>query len=241
MSFLNSDVVTNSINMAKSYQRQAQAFRIGGVSLILIGIILLAILPLLAILTPILLGSDISSVLKALHSLSNFNILFFGLLGINDILYIISFASLYLLFRERRGYLALLSLSLIIAAVAIDLATDIPLHFTILSIANSYLSANQLSQSAYLAAANLALSLGNIGGMLAQLPLSLAEILIAYVMLNSKEFGRFTGRVGIIAGLLTMPIFLLFSTIGSLIYFLGFLFNVVWSLSAGVKLYRCRV
>ncbi|MCL4375486.1 hypothetical protein M1394_01655 [Candidatus Marsarchaeota archaeon] len=227
--------------MAKNSQTQAQAFRIGGMSLILIGIILLVTLPLLAILTPILLGSDISSVLTTLHSLSNFNILFFGLLGINDILYIISFASLYLLFRERRGYLALLSLSLIIAAVAIDLATDIPLHFTILSIANSYLSSNALSQPSYLAAANLALSLGNIGGMLAQLPLSLAEILISYAMLSSKEFGSFIGRVGIIAGLLTMPIFLILSTIGSLIYFLGFLFNVIWSIAAGIKLYRYKL
>jgi hypothetical protein len=52
---LKSDVVTYFINMAKSSQTQARAFRIGGISLILIGIILLVTLPLLAILTPILL------------------------------------------------------------------------------------------------------------------------------------------------------------------------------------------
>ena len=228
------------MSMARRTGKGALAFKAGGVSLVLIGAVLLAVLPLLAILTPILLDTNVSLVLKALESLSSLNMLFFSLLGVNDILYIISFASLYLFFKGRRSYLALLSFALIIAAASIDLATDIPLHFAILSIANSYLSSNQLSKPSYLAVGSLALSLGNIGGLLAQLPLSLAEIIIAYAMLSSEEFGSFTGKTGIIAGILTMPFFLLFSEVGSLVYILGFLFNIVWSFSAGIKLYRLK-
>ena len=211
----------------------------GGISLIAIGAILLFVLPLLAVMMPVLLATSIPSALNSLNSLALPDKVFFALLAVNDLLYLVAFAALYYAVRSARGSLPLLALLFILIAVSVDLATDIPLHFVVLSTASSYASASTTaSQSAYAASGSLALGLGNAGGLIAQLPLSIAEIMIGYAMLKRKEFGKFAGWSGIGAGALTLPIFPLMGSAGGLVYIIGFVFNIVWSFSAGLKLYR---
>jgi len=106
-------------------------------------------------------------------------------------------------------------------------------------ISERYLNpANEMMKAAYLASAEYAIELQSIYSYMALILLSIASIIIGWVMTRTF-YGRLTGYLVIAAGILT-----LFTPLGAMIevpfiiLFSGVILSALWQVIVGIKLYK---
>src|SRR2546426_7554444 len=113
---------------------------------------------------------------------------------------------------------------------------DIPLRLSLIGLSNSYASANPAGQAAYVATAQLAMDLANIGALIATFVQFAAVILVSYAMLRDTRFRRSAAYVGMACGILAflvIPTFVLGSQLSGLFNLGGFVLLVIWSVMVG--------
>jgi hypothetical protein len=171
---------------------------------------------------------------------------FWGLEVPMYVMFAIVFLALYFALRKGHEGLITLALTLALLGTGIFLATNNP--FSMLSLSNQYAGATTDAQrSALLAAGQAILAHTNqraVGGFNAGLFLvSVAGLIVSWVMLRSSAFGRWTGYIGIVAHALSLADYLRQALTSSaaitlLVVLLGALFLVIWYLLVGRRLYQ---
>jgi len=156
------------------------------------------------------------------------------------------FLALYGALRQAGEGRMAIAMMLVLLGVGIFLATNNP--FTMLSLSRQYAAATTEAQkSALLAAGQAVLANTNqraVGGFNMGLFLvSVAGLLVSWVMLRSRPFGRSTAYIGILANALSLADYLrealTSSTIIALLVILpGALLLVIWFMLVGRRLYQ---
>ena len=85
------------------------------------------------------------------------------------------------------------------------------------------------------------MDVGGVTSLIATFLQFSAVILASYAMTRTSVFGRTTGLLGIISGvvaLLFIPAFIFGSQLAGLFNIGGFAFLVLWSIATGYRLYR---
>lgn len=166
------------------------------------------------------------------------------LLGLADIgalefcglvLFVPMFLSLYAaLKRANESYMAIAAI-LAFVGIAVNFATS--KLFPLLSLSDLYSAATtETLKSQFLAAGQAALdqtSQGGIGGGVeGSTPLAVAGLIISFVMLQSRIFGKGTAYVGILANGIGLVLYIGVAAglafIGSLFFGFSFLFSTLW-------------
>jgi len=123
--------------------------------------------------------------------------------------------------------------------VAVDVGVDIPLRLSLIGLSNSYTTTNGDTQAAFLATGQLTMDLANLTALVATFLQFSAIILASYAMIKSGTFKKSIGYIGIVCGvlgLLFIPTFTVGSMLSGLFNIGGFIFLVVWSVLAGLKM-----
>ena len=218
-------------------------YRAGGIALIVAGILVLVTLPIIPMIIPSLAPASVPAGLDSIHSQSVLYGTTWGLYLVSDLLYLIPFAALYVVLRPHHRVGALVALIFNSLFVTIDVAVDIPLRLSLISLSNAYAAANPAGQGAYIATAQLAMDLANITALIATFVQFSAVILVSYAMLRETPFRRSAAYVGIVGGtvaLLFIPTFVLGSPLSGLFNLAGFVLLFIWSVTVGWTLYRLR-
>jgi hypothetical protein len=209
------------------------AFKAGGISLIVAGVVLflffvaLLILQTSPTLTPeMILDNPLPSVL--LYTLAVFGelLLMPGVLG------------LYVALKHVRKGTMLMGTALWLVAVVSFLVSRTQI-IALQSLSSSYQAAtSQAMQAAYLVSAEHAIGLSNTFSNIALLLLGIASIIIGSVMLKGV-FGKGVSYLVVISGTLTLlgALGILFEPITILVLF-GLTLGAVWQIIVGVKLYK---
>ena len=218
-------------------------YRAGGIALIVAGIPVLVTLPIIPMIIPSLAPASVPAGLDSIHSQGVLYGATWGLYLVSDLLYLIPFAALYVVLRPHHRVAALIALIFNSLFVTIDVAVDIPLRLSLISLSNAYTTANPAGQGAYIATAQLAMDLANITALIATFVQFSAVILVSYAMLRETPFRRSAAYVGIVGGivaLLFIPAFVLGSPLSGLFNLAGFVLLFIWSVMVGWTLYRLR-
>src|SRR3989442_2327003 len=121
--------------------------------------------------------------LDSIHSQSVLYGATWDLYLVSDLLYLIPFAARYVVLRLHHRVAALIALVFNSLFVTIDVAVDIPLRLSLISLSNAYTAANPAGQSACIATAPLAMELANITAPIATVRQFSAVIPLSYAML----------------------------------------------------------
>ena len=201
----------------------------------------MAALPLIPLLIPSLAPSSVESGLTALQTQGSLFGLMWGLYLVSDLLYVIAFPALYIALRQLGRSIVVIALIFNALFVAIDVGIDIPLSLSLVRLSASYSAAQGAAQQAYVGAAALAMDVGGVASLIATFLQFSAVILASYAMTRTSVFGKTTGLLGIISGvvaLLFIPAIIVGSPLAGLFNIGGFAFLVLWSLATGHRLYR---
>jgi len=212
--------------------------RLGPVSLIVAGILVLATLPLIPLIIPSLAPSSTRSGLQALQTEGPLYGTTWVLFLVSDVLYLVGFFALYYPLRLVSRRTAVVAVALNTTFVAADVLVDIPLRLWLILLSNAYASATSNAQQ-IVGSADFAISASNQVALVATLFQFVALILVSYLMRKTTAFGTRVGYFGTVTGvvaLLFIPAFLVGSQLAGLFNIAGFALLVVWSLLAGLKL-----
>ena len=218
-------------------------YRAGGIALIVAGILVLVTLPIIPMIIPSLAPASVPAGLDSIHSQGVLYGATWGLYLVSDLLYLIPFVTLSVVLRPHHRVAAKIALVFNSLFVTIDVAVDIPLRLSLISLSNAYTAANPAGQGACIATAQLAMDLANITALIATFVQFSAVILVSYAMLRETPFRRSAAYVGIVGGivaLLFIPTFVLGSPLSGLFNLAGFVLLFIWSVMVGWTLYRLR-
>jgi hypothetical protein len=171
---------------------------------------------------------------------------FWGLEVPMYVMFVPVFLALYCALRKAGEGRMAIAMTLVLLGVGIFLATNNP--FSMLSLSRQYAAATTDAQkSALLAAGQAVLANTNqraVGGFNMGLFLvSVAGLLVSWVMLRSRSFGRSTAYVGILANALSLADYLREALTSSAVVALlvilpGALLLVIWFVLVGRRLYQ---
>ena len=171
---------------------------------------------------------------------------FWGLEVPMYIMFTLVFLALYAVLRKANEGLMLIALTFALLGIGIFFATNNP--FTMLSLGNQYAAAATDAERSTLLAAGQAVLANTgqraVGGFNMGLFLvSVAGLIISWVMLRSNSFSRLTAYVGIVTFTLSLADYLRQALTSSVIITLlvvlpNVLFLVIWFISVGRKLYQ---
>ncbi len=225
---------------APTEQNRRGLYRAGAICVIVAGILVLVTVPLIPTLLPSLAPATIQSGLQALQSQGSLYAATWGLYLVSDLLYVIVFPALYFALKQVNRTVMMIAVILNTLFVALDVGIDIPLRLSLIGVSNSYSSSTGGAQQAYLATAQSTMNAANITALVATVLQFVALILASFVMTRNQSFGRRTGYVGIVSGILALlfiPAFALGSPSAAGIFNLGgFIFLGIWSLLTGYRL-----
>jgi hypothetical protein len=171
---------------------------------------------------------------------------FWGLEVPMYLMFVFVFLALYCVLRNiNEGFMAV-AMIFIILGTGIFLATNNP--FSMLSLSNQYAAAvTKAEQSAILAAGQAILVITGqraVGGFnVALFLVSVAGLMVSFVMLKSNSFDKFTAIVGILANALSLADYVrqAFTTseiMALLVILPGALLLVIWYILIGRRLYQ---
>src|SRR2546427_6122535 len=116
-------------------------YRAGGIALFGAGIPVLVALPIPPMIIPSLAPASVPAGLDSIHSQSVLYGATWDLYLVSDLLYLIPFAALYVVLRPHHRVAALIALIFNSLFVTIDVAVDIPLRLSLISLSNAYTTA----------------------------------------------------------------------------------------------------
>jgi hypothetical protein len=229
--------------MANGDRGWGRLYQAGGIALIVAGVLVLVTIPLIPMLIPSLAPASVPAGLDSIHSQSLLYGTTWCLYLVSDLLYLIPFPALFVVLRSHHRAAALVALILNSLFVTIDVAVDIPLRLSLISLSDAYAAANPAGEAAYVATAQLAMDLANIPALVATFVQFSSVILVSYAMLRDTPFrrsGAYVGIVGGIVALLFIPTFVIGSQLSGLFNLAGFVLLFIWSVMVGWTLYRLR-
>src|SRR3989441_10270885 len=122
--------------------------RRGGIALIVAAIPVRVTLPIIPMITPSLAPASVPAGRASINSQSVLYGATWDLYLVSDLLYLIPFAALYVVLRPHHRVAALIALIFNSLFVTIDVAVDIPLRLSLISLSNAYTAANPAGQGA---------------------------------------------------------------------------------------------
>lgn len=164
----------------------------------------------------------------------------FTLTIIGEVLLLPSGLALYFSLRNVRKTPMFIATALWVSCVPMFLASR-GLILAISQLSGRYLeTASEVMKASYLASAELALETQNLYAMMALILLSVASIIMGFVMLKGKEvFGRMIGYAVIIAGAFTLTgaISVIMEEVPIIFPVIGVIMTAIWQFYIGVKLF----
>ncbi len=207
-------------------------YKAAGISLIIAGVLFI-----IGLLAFSVLGSAATTGKELLQSLSGKDLFFrvaIGSFALATALFIPGILGLYLALKELGKTYALIASVTALVATAVSL-TSIFVFYAAPTLSSDYYAATADAQkAAYIATADLLLSVVNASFIVTGLLFAAATILISILMLRGV-FGKGVGYLGLIAGLVGIP--------GSLpavaiIFLISTILFAVWFIAVGWKLYK---
>jgi Domain of unknown function (DUF4386) len=172
-----------------------------------------------------------------------FGLLHFDLLGMISYLLFIPFTlSLYMVLKEKNEYIALIATVLFFVGIIVFFSTNTT--FSMLSLSKQYaLAGTDAERAMLLVSFQTLVTLFKVQAfMLSYFIVSIAWLVIGFVMLQSKRFNKFTSFMGILTGASGIIAELFENTSKALLgvaiafYFAAIVFLFIWVVLTGRKL-----
>jgi hypothetical protein len=211
--------------------------------MIVAGLLVLATIPLIPLLVPSLAPSSVAAGLQSIQSQALLYSLTWVLYLVSDLLFASAFVALYFALKSTNRTAMLVGVVLNSLFVVLDVALDIPLRLSLVSLGNAYSAAQAGAQQASVsAAAQTIMNASNLVALVATVCQFSAVIIASLVMLKSGTFRRSISYLGVVCGVVAILFVPAFvgggAQLAGLFNIGGFVLLVIWSVGAGLRLRR---
>jgi hypothetical protein len=209
--------------------------------MVVAGLLVLATIPLIPLLVPSLAPSSVEAGLQSIQSQALLYNVTWVLYLVSDLLFASAFVALYFALKSTNRTAMLVGVVLNSLFVVLDVALDIPLRLSLVSLGNAYSSAQTSAQQASVSAAALTImDASNLVAVVATVFQFSAVIIASLVMLKSSAFKRALSYLGVVCGVVAILFIPAFvgggAQLAGLFNIGGFVLLVAWSVGAGFRL-----